>query len=462
MHKKWWLGVWGALLFWIGAENSLADNQEAPQLIRDTEIENILREFTEPLFKAAGLPPKRLRLFLVGSSDVNAAASFDHSIFVHTGLITKADSPEELIGVLAHETGHIAGGHISQRFAKFQKHSLLAMGAMALGLATVLLGGGGDLSAAGAGLALGTQISLMGSVMHYTRGQEASADQKALALMDKLGWNAKGLLVFMKKLAKQELLSADRQDGFFRTHPFSSERVDLMQGHVTSAKAPDQSLPADFYPKFTRLRTKIVAFMEKPMVVLMKHAASDTSFNARYARCIAFYRMKNFNQATQLLEALIAETPNDPYLYDLKGQILFESGQPKESLKAYLHALRLCKHPAPLIQMAIAQCYLEMQAESEGQWQEAITILRQVSRVEAENPMVWKLMAVAYGRMKKFGQASLALAEEAMCLEDYDRAVGLGKKALGQLPNGPEKLQAVELVEKALKYKEERDRNSRF
>lgn len=422
---------------------SYGGDAESPRLIRDTEIESILREFAEPLFRVAGLDPKRLRMLIVGSADVNAAASFG-LIFINTGLITKSDTPEEVIGVIAHETGHIAGGHISQRFADMEKKSTLAMGAMALGLASMLAG----LGPAGLALGLGTQSSMIGSAMHYSRGQEASADQKALILLDRLKWSSKGLWAFMKKLSRQELLSTDRQDGFFRTHPFSSERVQLLQRHVNESKFQDLTLPPEFYGKYQRIRTKIIAFMEKPMGVLMKYPASDTSFNNRYARCIAFYRLKDFPQSLALLEELIAESPKDPYLYDLKGQILFDKGDLPGAQRAYEIALSQCGQKAPLIQMAIAQCQIEQFTASEH-LEKAIVILRKVAQNEDDNPMVWKLLATAYGKNNRIGQASLCLAEEAMCLEDYDRAVGLAKKALLQLQSGPEIVRAKDIVTEA-------------
>jgi predicted Zn-dependent protease len=415
-------------------------------LIRDAEIEEALKMFTEPIFKVAGLNPKNLRIFVIANNEINAMATLNYTIFVHTGLISKAASPEEVIGVLAHETGHIACGHIARREENLKKSSIAALAAVALGAAATIAGS----PDAGAGIMYGGMQVAQGNFLHYSRGQEASADQAALRFLKDLKWSATGLMGFMQVLAKQELLSSDRQDGYLRTHPFSSDRVQLMKNHVDTSPYTKSKLEQKYYETFTRLVAKVTAFMEPPMSTLIKYSANDKSLAARYARAIAYYRDKQLDRSMDLLDGLIRDYPKDAYFQELKGQIMFENGYMDESLDAYKKAVALDPGSA-LIRLSYVQTMMEISEDVPADT--VIHELNTVLKTEYENPMAWHLLAIAFGKKDMVGHASLALAEKALCSDEFEMAITQGKRALHLLPDGPERLRAKDIVETALELK---------
>jgi predicted Zn-dependent protease len=447
-RKRTSLRIWRNLIFCLCLLPGFGKSNEIKEgsLIRDAEIEETLKLFTEPLFKSAGLNPQHLRIFINANSDINAAASLNYSIFINTGLITKSKNPEQVIGVLAHETGHIACGHIARREESMKKSSLAALAALALGAAATLAGS----PDAGAGILYGGLQVAQGSFLHYSRGQEAAADQAALRYLSNLGWSAIGLSEFMQTLARQELLSGDRQDGYLRTHPFSSDRVQLMKRHVDESPFTWRKLPSVYYDAYDRMLAKMTAFMESPMSTFMKYPASNTSVSAQYARAIAYYRNKEIDKSLSIMDALIQNYPQDSYFYELRGQILFENGRLPEAYEAYKKALAL--NPASdLIRLSYVQSMMEVTGDR--QLDTAIQELKIVLKKEKENPLAWHLLAIAYGKKGDVGKAALALAEKAMTQDDFTLAIEQGKRAFHLLPAGPEQTRAEDIIETALELK---------
>lgn len=233
---------------------SAAPALQTGSFIRDAEIEATLHEYITPLFKVAGLDPKSLSLYVLVNPDVNAAASIRYSIFINTGLLLESKTPEQVIGVLAHETGHIAGGHISRTEGAMGKATLAAMAAMALGTVAAIASNSSDAAVASI---LGGMSMAQGIAFHYSRGQEGTADSSGVHYLDELKWTSRGLLEFMQMLAKQEYLSPDQQDVYMRTHPFSRDRVDFLQQHLKNSPYADNRLPQDFYEKYDRMMAKL-------------------------------------------------------------------------------------------------------------------------------------------------------------------------------------------------------------
>jgi Putative Zn-dependent protease, contains TPR repeats len=407
-------------------------------IIRDSEIEAILRDITEPIFKVAGLDPKSLNLYVVATSDVNAAASLENSIFVNTGLILKSDNLEQLVGVLAHETGHLALGHVARFEESIRRSSLIAMASAALGIAALIAGS----PEAGMGAMMAGQDLALHTLMHYSRGQEASADQAAVRFLRTLGWTPKGLQEFLNYLAKQELWSAARQDAYMRTHPLSSTRVQMLNSAVEKGPAGGQ-LPASLYQRYARMVIKIKAFLSPPMAILMQHPESKTGDLDRYARAIAYYRQNQLGQSLNELDILIQKAPHDPFLHELKGQIYFENGRLEESVKAYHTALTYAPL-SPLIRLAYVQAKMQLPNAS---YPTALKELSAVAKQESKNPLVWHLMAIAYGKMGQKGELALALAEKALTLEDLDTAEQQANRALSLSTQQRNKLRARDILE---------------
>lgn len=410
--------------------------------IRDAEVEAVLIDFTSPIFQAAGLKPENLKIFIIADSDINAFATTEYSIFLNSGLILKSKTPEQVIGVLAHETGHIAGGHLVGREGMASKASTMAMAGMVLGAAAMLAGS----ADAATGLMMGSMQMAQNTFMHYSRGQEGSADSAGVKYLDKLQWSSKGFYEFMQLLEKQELLSSERQDLYMRSHPFSHDRVEFLKTHISHSPYTQNNLPEKFYTSYKRILAKLEAFLLPSGQVFFKYRQNNTSVEARYARAIAYYRSQKIVEALTQIESLLRDYPKDPYFWELKGQINFENGNIPTAIVAYQQAKNL-KPDAALIRLSYAQAILE--ANTQAYNHEAINELNKVLQKEKENPFAWHLLAIAHGREKNIGISALCLAEEALAIGKYDLALNQAKRAEHLLSNGPEKIRAEDIKQLA-------------
>lgn len=432
-----------------------SQGQPAPTLqegafIRDAECEHILKEMTVPLFKAAGLNPKDLQLHLLVSRDINASATVGSTIIINTGLLLKSKNPEQVIGVLAHETGHIAGGHLANLQGAQRKSMIAAIGSVLLGAAAAAAGS----PDAAAGIMQGGMITATKLFYHFTRGQEGSADQAALKLLDRLKWPARGLYEFMKILQQQEFRALEQQDPYLLSHPLSEERVRAIETHLKKSGDDRREIPQSLRTSYERLIAKLEAFIETPGQIFLKYSKNDTSFKARYARAIAHYRKTDIEKALGLLSDLLKEHPNDPYLWELKGQIEFETGQLEKAARSYKTALDLAPHE-PLIRLSYTQTILETKDPSAPSIAEAE--IEKILEDEKDNPFVWRLLAVATGKQGKQGESALALAEEAMALGKFKRAAEQAKRALHFLTSKTHRLRAKDLKEEAEREERKKD-----
>ncbi len=408
-------------------------------IIRDAEIESILKEIIRPIFKVAGLNPNLINLYIVSSPDVNAAASLENSIFINTGLITKAEHVSEVIGVLAHETGHIALGHIVRLHDSLKQASLIAMASMALGAVAAIAGAGPE--ALMGGFYAGQSMA-MGALTHYTRGQEASADQAAIRYLNQLNWSTDGLVSFMKQLARQEYRSLDRQNAYMRTHPLSSDRVNMLENSIKKTGRQSKYIPSTLEKRFQRLKLKIIAYTTPPRTLLKSYPLHDQSNESQYIRSIAYYRDAKLKQSINQLSPLIKATPKDPFLHELKGQIYFEMGRILPSLKSFEKAISLRPQDV-LIQIPYVQASLESKNPP------LKSLLKRVFFIlksESKNPFAWKMLAIIYGRLGKKGMMALALAEKELTLSNSERALRQAKRALSLTNSKLVKLRANDII----------------
>ncbi len=417
---------------------SSAPRIQTGNFIRDAEIESLLKDIIEPIFNVAGLDHRDLNLYMIADPAINAAASVDNSIFINTGLITNADSFDEVIGVLAHETGHIALGHVARTMDTLKKASLLSLAGLVLGVAAALGGAGGDAIMGGV---LAGQSMAAGMYFHYSQGQEATADQAAIRYLKALNWTNKGLETFMQKLASNELRSLDRRTAYARTHPLSSDRVEMIQNTVK--KAPrGRAIPTYLENKFLRMRTKIIAFMNPPKTVLMRYPRRQQDALSKYARAIAHYRASELQKSLAELNALIQNAPNDAFLYDLRGQIHFDLGQVTSAFNDYQKATNLRPDNA-LIRLSYVKASLESGNRP------LKTILKDLFRVlnhEAKNPYAWHLLAVIYGRLNRTDLAAMALSEKELTLANPDRALRQAKRALSLTKSKQVRIRAQDII----------------
>src|SRR5438105_629375 len=270
-----------------------------------------------PIWRAAGLDPGDVGIYLVDDNQLNSFVAGGQAIFINTGLILRAEMPNQLIGVIAHESGHIAGGHVLRAKEALRNASIETIIAMAAAAAASVLGRSGApmLGAAGVG---------MRSFLQFSIAQEATADHAALNFLDRSCQSARGLLKFFEILQSNEILSGTRQEAWTHTHPLTAQRIEYIRDHVERGRCSDKSDPPGSVEVLRKIKMKLHAFLDPPSTTLASYPESDTSVLGRYARAIAYYRLPDLGRALPAIDALTRDFPNDPYYRELKGQRLFE------------------------------------------------------------------------------------------------------------------------------------------
>lgn len=398
------------------------------QLIRDAEIENTIRTYATPLFQAAGLSPQGIRLYLVKDRALNAFVAGGLNLFINTGLLMETEDPGEVIGVIAHETGHIAGGHLARSGAALEQTQAALIATYLLSLGAALATGEGGIGAAV--LSGGQDIALRG-LLQYTRTQENSADQAAVSLLRATEQSPRGLKDFMEKLSGQEVLLTSNQDPYLRTHPLTQDRIDFLRQAMRDSpyanKAPDEELVR----LHKRMRAKLIGFLNPLNQVLRSYPESDATLPARYARAIAYYRVPDIDKALAEIDALLAEKPEDPYFRELRGQMLLEHGRVAEAIPEYEAAARELPDSAQIRQaLAKAQIALDTRPMDEA----ALKNLNITLAEEPNNAGAWRLAAIAHGRLGDQAMTALSLAESALARGKYAEARDRAEHAIGALP----------------------------
>ncbi|SHI37984.1 Putative Zn-dependent protease, contains TPR repeats [Roseomonas rosea] len=423
-----------------GAQGGGAQGGRGPvSLIRDAETESLIRAFLDPLLAAAGVDRRLVELTLVQDRAINAFVAQGNRLYLHTGLIQQAESAGELAGVIAHEVGHIAGGHLARLPEEMRLAMLRSVAAMLLGAGAGVAARSSD---AAMGIIMGGQTSAMGAFFAFTRTQEQSADQAGLVLLERLGWSSQGLERLLRRLLDQELLAVGRQDPYFRTHPLSRDRLEFVREQMARGRATSGGIPAALETRFAMVRAKLNGFVDAP-VASWRRYLNDDSAPGRYARSIAQYRSGRTDAAIEILEPVIREQPSNPYLLEFKGQILFEGGRPAEAIAPLAAATRLAPNE-PLIRAAYGRALMEGGGDT-ASVRRAVAELQAAARQDRENGFTWGQLATAYARLDDLPNAELALAEQAMAQGNTAEARFRAARAERGLPPGPARLRATDL-----------------
>lgn len=412
--------------------------QQSPRLnlIRDAEIENTIRTFTIPIWRAAGLDPNAVEIMIVQDPSLNAFVAGGQRIFINTGLITRTETPNQLIGVLAHESGHIAGGHLARMQEELRNLStlqiletILGAGAMAGGAASGSgMGKGGPTTGIGGPKLPGSLMSFL----HYTQTQESAADQAAMTYLQRTGQSPKGTIEFLRILQKDERMQINRRDPYLTTHPLTPERIRAFE--EAAARSPYVNTP-DTQQNLNlhhRMVAKLMGFIT-PDVALQRFAEADRSVTARYARAIAWYRKGALGSALLGIDGLIKEYPNDPYFHEVRGQMLYENGRAGEAVASYRRAVQLLPSSG-LLKIDFARALLDTNKPDADR--EAVRNLEQASQQETDSFELWRLMAAGYSKLNNAGMTSLARAEMAILRGQRGEAQAHADAAVRQLPSG--------------------------
>ena len=417
--------------------------------IRDAEIEHLLRDYTDPLLREAGLQPDVVEIGLIADSNINAFVANGQNIFFFTGLITESDTPNVVIGVIAHEIGHIVGGHLARSSDAMAKAGRPMLIGAILGLGSILAGSP-DL-----GLALITGGQQLGkaSYLSYSRAQEASADQVALRLLEGTNQSAQGIVNLMDHFAGQEILSEVRQDPYIRTHPMSRDRVNFYLANAENSKYFKAQDDPELQFRHDMAKAKLNGFIEHPQSVL--RAYRDPSPMQLYAHSIAYHRLARTDESLAAIDQLINQQPKNPWFHELKGQVLYESGRVIDAIEPYRQSNKLAPNEA-LLMIGLASALLASDQKTGGKERtsEAVTILRDALRIEPQNPTTYHQLSKSYGQLEDIGMAEWALAEAYATQED-PQAIMHARRAIRLLPAGkPERTRAQDIA--ASSYGEKR------
>lgn len=426
------------------AASAQGRRQKPLRLIRDAEIERTIRAYASPVYGATGLSADEVKVYLINDNRLNAFVAGGQNIFLNTGLLIRAEDAGQVIGVIAHEAGHIVGGHLVRLRQAIREAQIKQVIAFILGAGAAVAAQ--DPRAGAATISLGSKIA-EGTFLKYTRAHERAADQFAVTAMDRAGISARGMLKFMEIIESQELLISARQDPYVRTHPITSERIEFLRAHIARSPVSDRPLPARFTEMHARLRAKLVGFINPVDEVFRIYKPSDNSLASRYARAVARHRRADTAKAIALIDGLIEERPKDPFFHELKGQISFESGRVPEAVVSYRKAVQLAPDES-LIRVGLGQALLAV--GSEGAMREALTHLRVAVRSDDAHPLAWRLLGITYGKLGRIGEASWALAEYGLLIGDKRQVWGNIGRAERHLKRGSPAWLRVQDIKRAV------------
>jgi predicted Zn-dependent protease len=417
-----------------------AADDQGPTVLRDTETEQLFADLARPLIEAANLDDKSVEVVLLNDDEINAFVAGSQNVYVNSGLIIAADNVNEVQAVVAHELGHVAGGHSIRMGEGAKQATGIQLATMVLG-AIALAAGAGD---AAMGLMMMGQRAALGSFLAFTRAQETSADLAGASYLSKAGISGKGSLQFFKKLQNQEYrLAVYATDSYDRTHPLSGERISMLENLYK--KDPAWNNPTDpvLEARFQRVKAKLLGFIN-PKQAIQKYPESDQSVPAHYARAYAYHLGAYPDKALSETDALLKTDPDDPYFLELKGQILLEGGKPAEAIAPLREAVKE-SHDAPLIASMLGHALIA--TEDVKNFGEAKTILKTAVARDNENPFAWYQLGIIYDREGDQPRAALATAERNNLEGNPKLALASAEMAMRGIPAGtPDYLRAQDIA----------------
>ena len=436
-------GLLRAVVAMLVALSMTAQPVAAQSILRDAETEAFLKEISAPLVAAAGLQPGNVDIVLIGDKEINAFVAGGQAVYINSGLIEAADNANEVQGVIAHELGHITGGHVI-RFGEG------ARGATGITLLSLLLGvaamaaGSAD---AGMGVIMAGQQAALGKFLAFNRVQEASADAAGVGFLQKAGISGKGMLSFFLKLKKEEFRYASTYadtDPFMQTHPMSGEREATLSADVLKSPAYNNKTDPAVEMRFKRIKAKLIGYMDDPTTALRKYPETDQSAPAHYARAYAWHRGAYPDKAAEEAAKLVALAPADPYFLELQGQILLESGKPQEALAPLRMAVKGSRG-SPLIASLLGHALVA--TEDPANLAEARDVLKVAVSRDRNNPFAWYTLGMAYSRLGDEPRAQLATAERYALIGNTRLAMASAEAAMTRIPRGtPDYIRAEDIA----------------
>lgn len=407
----------------------LARPAAAQQILRDAETEAFMADMSGPLVKAAGMEPRNVQVLVINDPEINAFVAGGQYVWVHSGLIAAADNVNQVQGVVAHELGHIEGGHVIRSAEGMKEATGITLLSLVLGAAAIAAGG----AEAGMGILGMGQQAAMGKYLAFSRAQESSADLAGARYLSKAGISGKGSLEFFKKLQNQEYrLAIPQDDSYGRTHPLSGERIQVLREVYTVDPSWDKPMDPKLEARFERIKAKLIGFVSEPTQTLIKYPESDQSIPAHYARAYAWHKSAYPDKALSEVNALLTAAPHDPYFLELKGQVLLESGKPADAIPPLREAVQITNEP--LIATLLGHALIA--TEDDANFAEAEKVLRNAIARDRENPFAWYQLGVVYEHRGDIPRAALATAERYSMMGDDQMALRSADAAMQGLKPG--------------------------
>lgn len=397
--------------------------------LRDAETEELLRDYTAPIYRAAGVGGAQINIYLVNNKQFNAFVADGRRIFINIGVLLDAATPNQVTGVIAHETGHMAGGHLARLHDQIASAQAISVLSMLLAAGAAVAGAGSASSA----IALGGQQVAQRSILRYQRGEERTADRAGLKYLEATGQSGRGMVETFEKLADQDLFGPQFIDPYARSHPTPRDRIESIRAIASKSRYFDRKDPPALQFRHDMMRAKVTGYAEAPNTIMRRYPARDKSLPARYARAVMDMRRGQYRKALRGVNGMIAERANYAYLHELKGDILVQAGRPKEAITPYRQAMKL-KPNEPLLRASYAKALVT--ANQPRLLNEAVAELRRALGREPDHVEGWLQLAIAYGRLGRAADADLASAEAALARGDLNTAQQLAGRAKNRFKPG--------------------------
>jgi predicted Zn-dependent protease len=424
----------------------IAKPAAAQSILRDAETEAFFKEISEPLIRAANLDPANVEVVLIGDKSINAFVAGGQTVYIHSGLIDAATSANEVQGVIAHELGHIEGGHVIRYSEGASAAGNISIISMVLAAAAIAAGAG----EAGMAIMQAGQQAAIGKFLAFSRVQESVADASGARYLSTAGISGRGSISFFKKLQNYEFrLGIPQTDSYDRTHPLSGERVTVLEDTYKADPAWNNTLNPKWEADFKRIKAKLSGFIADPKTTFRSYPESDKTIPATYARAYAWHKAAYPAKALAEADALVARNPEDPYFLELQGQILLESGRPADALQALRKASELTGNQ-PLIAGVFGHALIA--TEDKGNLAEAEKVLKSAVAKDNRNPFAWYQLGVVYEAKGDEPRAALASAERYLMEGAPQLALPNAATAMAGLPEYSQdwiRAQDVKLVAEA-------------
>ena len=442
------IGAALVLAYIAGVVSALPTNAQARSgVIRDAEIEALLKDYATPIFNAAGIAKGSITIALIDDRSFNAFVTTGRRMFVNIGALMEAKTPNEIIGVIAHEAGHIAGGHLTLQRERAGMAQMMATAGVVLGAGAMVAGSGNrsmNAGNGGMGIMLGAQELAVRSMLSYQRGEEQAADRAAIKYLAATNQSPRGLVDTFKRLSDDQMFKLDGIDPYLMSHPAPQDRIASLEQLASSSPVFAAKDPASLIARHEMMRAKLYGFAAKGDEVVRRYQISDMSLPARYARAIMNYRYKKVPEALAQIDDLLKSQPNNPYFWELKGQVLLEFGQAREAVAAVRRAT-VGVPESGLIRGLLGKALVA--TGDRALLDDGIRELTNASQREPDDVENWRQLAIAYNQKDNIGMAEFSAAQEALLMGDMQSAVNHAAKAKARLPAGsPAALKADDIL----------------